>query len=338
MYLAIVFCTSAAIAQEAPPQAEQDWFTYYYINKDISKVPAFLGELERSKRLDKHPESVPSVEGFLSVIFADNPSNVDGWIHGAAFTGKTKTAVDYAAKPPVAPDAIEIKNATDLDRVWGAYFASGDEKYLKKVEGVLEKTGKKFAVLHAAAAYSLGVNMTEHESVDRFLHNESAGRTDAVGNDIKQIVAGVDKQREARAFPNRDGEFNALMFITDPTVPAKTSGDVIHFKESSHAKAGDNRALVIVFAGMQLSPDYLADVTYDVKITDPAGKTFTEQKGLEAVKRKLPTRFRVFNNKDVVFLKFDAKDTPGEYVVNATLNDNIGKKSIPLTYKLTLEK
>jgi hypothetical protein len=339
------FFASVAAAFAAAPSPDADpfhnWFTYYYLDKAPEKVPDFLKWIQESGVLERHPDGVAPMEGFLSIVFADNPAQVDGWKNAAQLTGNAKKVVDYAAHPDVKPQEKEIKTASDLDMAWGSYDASGDTAYLSKIVDVLDKKKKlsgdekQDEATRATAAYSLGVSMTEHESVDRFLQQESGKREGEVAESLKSIVANVQKQREARAFPHRDGDFSAMMIVTDPKIATKAfsgpGGDVVHIKEMNKARAGDKRTIIVVFAGMVLSPEYMANVTYDVQLIDPKGKVYTDQKDLEVLKQKVPTRFRLFSNlsgKSAILLSFDRKDTPGSYQIKVVLKDNVGNKSM----------
>lgn len=342
------FC--AAATKEAPEADPfKNWMNYYYMSGDSSKVPDYLKWLQESGALEKDPAKIDRVEGFLSVIFADNAAKANEWAHSGSFTGKTQTAIDYAVKPPVAPELKEIKTAEDIDTVWGSFYASGKELYLKKIVDALDTSAPlsgnvvQDGPTRAQAAHSLGVNMTPHEAVERYIRSESEKRTGAVGDQLKHIVADVSEQRDARASKNRDGEFSAVLIVADPNAVGKALAEsvrdnTIRLKESAHARTDDKRTFVIFFGGMALSPDYQADVTYDVKLVDPEGKTYLEKTALVALKDKVPTRFRMFNNKDAVFISFDRKDTKGTYNVSVTLKDNIGKKSIPLTAVIAFKK
>ena len=112
----------------------------------------------------------------------------------------------------------------------------------------------------------------------------------------------------------------------------------MNFKEVSKAKRGDVLAIKIVFAGMDLTEDLNADVTYDLKILRPDGKIYdrTDLKNMEVLKTKLPTRFRVFDNRSFLKLRFEPQDKLGKYKIIAALHDNVGKKTIPLTTEIEL--
>lgn len=347
---AFLLCTPFAYAQEksAINDPYHDWFTYYYMDKNTTKVPDFLKWLQQSAILENNAERLAATEGFLSIVFKDNAAQADGWNHLIPYTGKAKEAVEYAAHHPTDPGDLDIKTSQDIDKVWGAFFASGDTQYLQKIVNVLEPKKSFFGKekqdmsLHKAAAWSLGSNMTQHEAVDRFLQNESKKRQGKVAEELSNIMADVQKQRDARAFPHRNGDFSAMMFVTDPVLAeselAHASNNIIHFKEMTHAKIGDKRTLVIVFAGQELSPEYKADVTYDVQLSNPTGKIYSDLKNLEALKQKVPTRFRIFNNKAAIFIDFDAKDKKGIYKINVLLKDNIANKAIPLNSSILLGK
>lgn len=343
-------CALPALAQKSGTMSISDWSTYYYLDKTPDKVGEFLGWLTKSKgTLDDN--AAETLKGFLAEIFAQNPPRVGEWTNASTFnySGKLREIIDYAQKPPVALQDQKIKTAADIERIWGAFFASGDDLYLKKIVDVLDPSyplegGEDAAkAMRNTAALSLGSAMTRHEAVERFLVHESEARTGKTADELKQIVSNVRKQREAHAFPNKDGEFSAILFISDPQIIKQqlsqaSRDEVIHIKEMDQVKKDDTRTVVIIFAGQQLSADYKANVTYDLQLTDPDGKIYTDLKDLEGIKSKVPTRFRTFYNLAAPFIHFDKKDTPGVYKVKVTLKDNIGHKSILIEAQITLKK
>ncbi len=112
----------------------------------------------------------------------------------------------------------------------------------------------------------------------------------------------------------------------------------MHFNTLSKAKRGDTIAIKIIFAGLQLSDDFMADATYDLKILDPEGKIYDDldTKNLEAVKAKTPVRTGVFDTRAYIKINFETKDKLGKYKIIAEIRDNVANKKIPLTEEIEL--
>jgi hypothetical protein len=93
-----------------------------------------------------------------------------------------------------------------------------------------------------------------------------------------------------------------------------------------------------VFAGMQLTDDLTADVTFDLTVLAPDGTVYDkmELKGIEAFKARTPTRFRVFDNRSVVKLRFEPRDKLGEYKFLAEVRDNVGESKLSLVKEIQL--
>ncbi len=359
----------ALAAQQAPsPQEVQfgEWMSYYYLQKDTSKVSGFLKFLQDGRMLEKHDGAAQPTAAFLAVIFSDNPAQVQAWVKNTGFTGKTKEATEYALwlsgngkmiadvfkdtpeyakSTPVGLSNLTLKQPGDLDMMWGAFSASGSELYVKKIIDVLDDskplTGDKTAdmMTRGSAEWSLGSNMMQHELVNRAIRKEINARSGVVKKKLEEIVARNEKN--AKPFPNKDGDFSAMMVLTDEKALseyAKPSNEGLHFKEMTTAKHGDSVVIKIVFAGMELTNDLRADVTFDLKTLGPDGKIYdnTDLRNVEALKMKVPMRFRIFDNSTVEGIRFDPQDKLGKYKIIAEIRDNVGKKKLLLTKEIEL--
>ena len=333
--------------------------SYYYLYRDNSKVDGFLQWLQDSKKLDQSHRVQNYPVGFLAVVFAENPNQLQGWILNHTFTGNIKETIEKALwlsgnskmitalfgeipgyTRSTAPSLLSLKltRAEDLDMMWGAFSASGNVAYVNKVIDVLDDkfplTGDESMdkLTRDAAAWSLGSNMRQHELVDRLIHKELTVRSDLVKKKLQTIVERYGKRNP---FPNQDGEFSAILIITNNKnleEHTKPSTDVIKVKEISEIKAGDDLAIKIAFTGMQLTDDLKADVTFDLQIISPNGKIIegADFKNLEALKTRVPSRFRIFDNKNFIMIGFDSMDELGTYKILANVYDNIGNKKILL--------
>jgi hypothetical protein len=354
-------------------QSQQDakfseWMTYYYIHKDTSSAPKFLQWLQTSEMIEKHHTAIQPTAAFLAIVFTDNKPQLQSWLKDSAFTGKTKETIEYALwlsgndelittifketpayikSSQVNLLSMQLKQPSDLDMMWGAFMASGNDQYVKKIVDVLDEniplTGDKTvdSVTRASADWSLGSNMMQHELVNRLIRKEITTRPEAVKKKLEAIVARNEKN--AKPFPNHNGDFSAMLVVTDESALKefkKPSNEGMYLKESSKAKRGDILAIKIIFGGMELTDELMSDVTFDLKILDPDGKIYdgADNKGLEALKAKVPKRFSVFDNRSFAKIRFEPKDKLGKYQFIASIHDNIGKKSINLIKEVELVK
>jgi len=316
----------------------QEWITYYYLHNDVSEVGDFLKRIQDSQVLKNPVGPGLSILGFLSTIFSDNPEQVQAWVKDTNFTGITKTAVEYALQlsgngkivtdvfqeapesvsstPVCLPDSV-LKTPEDINVMWGAFYASGRELWVKKIIDVLDDevplTGDKTrdAQTRAFAEGTLGSNVMLHELVNRIIHQEINKRSGIVKTKLEEVLAYNEKM--ITVFPNRDGEFSAMLLIIDPKSAqqefAKPFREQMHFEQVSKAMRSDMVTTKIVFSGMELATDLTSDVTYDMKILAPDGEVYdnADLKELEARKGKTPHRFTVFDNRAGINLRFVTK-------------------------------
>jgi hypothetical protein len=329
-------------------------------------MPDFLQWMQDSQVLEEHQSAEEPLAAFLSVVFAENPQRIEIWAHDVEYTGRAKEAVEYAlwlsgngeiiAKlfgktPSYAEASLEplsglIPNKPgDLDLMWGAFFASGNTLFVGKIVDVLDDsvplTGDKTrdAATRASAGWSLGSNMLQHERVNRFILEQVGVRSGAAKTKLQEIVAQNDKGKHP--FPDRDGEFSAMLIVSDEKSLAeydKPSSEGMQFHAVANAKRGDMLAIKIVFAGMELTDDLITDVTFDLKIIAPDGRPYddTDLTDMEALKGKVPMRFSIFDNRSFIKVRFEPQDPSGTYRIVAAIKDNVGRKRVPLTAEVKL--
>jgi hypothetical protein len=228
--------------------------------------------------------------------------------------------------------------------MWATFFATGNVEYPRRLIDLLDEsapiTGDKVmdAVLRQTVAWSLSSNMRQHELILRMVKSESALRAGPVQQKLNEMLATL--QSETKPLPSCNGDFCAmLVLIPEDNLKQfdKPSDQGVFLTQMSKAKPGDHIAIKLVFAGMELGSDLSADVSYDVKITAPDGTLYTtEQLGLEALKKKVPLRFSMFDNGVLPIVRFEPKDARGAYTVSAEISDNIGHRKIALSQRVEL--
>ena len=342
------------------------WMTYYYLNKNPAQVGDFLQWLEESRDLDSNANFEPPAVGFLATVFSDNPDRVRGWAGATPYHGGAKLAVeralwlsghgdliaalfhetpDYAAQKPVALLDMPLKTPGAFDMMWAAFSATGNAAYPARLIDVLDEatvlTGNKLedAVYRRSAEWSLFSNIGQHELILRMVRKEAARRTGPVQQKLKDMLTEFDSKRIS--FPNCAGEFcSMLALISEENLKEfeKPSDQAVILTQLHKARPGDHVVVKLTFAGMELADDLTADVTYDLKIVAPDGSLYdnAEHKDLEALKRKIPLRFSIFDNRAMIMIRFEPKDARGTYKVFAVIKDNIGHRTIALSDQIEL--
>jgi hypothetical protein len=189
-----------------------DWMTYYYQNKDTSKVPDFLKWLQERHLVESKKTAAGPIAAFLSVVFSENPDKVSDWVDSTNFTGNTKQTITlalwlsgdtsklskfanplppYARKPSPKLSEIPADTTAVLDMMWGAFSASGDPVYVKKVIDSLDASN---TIIRGGAEWSLTSNAKMHEKVRTIIKEEINTRSDPIKSKLEQIIAGKTPQ------------------------------------------------------------------------------------------------------------------------------------------------
>lgn len=367
--LVLLMVSPAAVGHEEPPPAVvefDDFMTNYYWKKDATELPRLLKSLQACEFLETHDSACVPFAAFLAVVFQDNPSQVTPWARAADFTGETRRMIQramwisghadnirevfgdmpkFARGKPVSLEEQPMKEAADLDSMWGAFLGSGDVAYVNKIIDVLDPKHKldgdrttRIAV-RRSAEWSLRSNMMRHELVHRLIHDQAKTRTGGVRTKLEAMLKQVQKVRLRES----EGDFTAQMYLMDEAGMqefAKPVDQAPRLSSRSKARRGDVIGIKIVFAGIALSDDLKADVRYDLKILDPDVEIYdkTDLTDLEGLSQKVPTRFRLYDNLQVVAVKFEPNDKLGTYRVLATVYDKIGKRTVKLKELITLEE
>lgn len=355
-----------AVANAAQDAKYANWMTFYYLNKDPSGVVDYLAWLQYSKLLEHYATLAPSVSGFLSVVFADNPSQVKEWVSSVSFTGKSRQIVqhalwlsgnsklikevfketpDFTKTPPTGLLLTEPKIPTDLDMYWSAFSASGDVAYIRKVIDTLKEFEKptldreEGLNLRAAAAWSLGANMAQHELAVREVAEEIKTRPESIKIVLNDVMEKF--RRTIVPFAKQDGDFSAALLVTDPDgleQYRKQTSKAGYVPTLSSVQRGRTVVIKIVFTGMTLTDGLLADVKFDLRVLTPEGVVYgnAHQEGLPALEGKVPSRYRIYTTASSLTLEFEPQDKAGVYKIQAEIRDNVGQKRVMLEKELKL--
>lgn len=371
--LALVLGAENAPAQTEPSpepaQSAQDWFTYHYLERDTTQIVRVLRDLAREGVLGPGTAEAP-LASFFSEVFRANPEGAVGWIRDAELdpeqrlplikalwlAGLKYDAVKLARldawpagdmakldKPPPDRFGFHISDPSHLDMMWAGFVATGDVRFVRRVIGVLEyepapgDAGLPVLLLRSSARWSLATNADQHELVYRTVREEAERRTGLAQEVLRDIAERV--ARQAPSFPNRDGEFSAMLFVTDDMDFRKRWASLpiseMPRAESIERVAKGKRVEVeLVFTGIGLDSDLNAEVVYDVEILKPDSTVYAELPNLLGIRGRRPSRFMVNLAYSTVQIEFDPPDPLGVYTVKAKLRDMVGKKALELSVSI----
>jgi len=225
--LRTTFTLSAAPVAAAPPLSEKaldEWLTYYYLHPEPEKTPLAILSMQRLGYLKKDSARAPLV-AFLSLIFRSSgaviepslkpfPSLSTGeqqvllhalWVAG---TGEAKAHLkrclalladrgiagneELSKLDPPALDRMTIDSPAVLDMLWGAFMATGDEKYVIRVIGVLPYAAAEGNVaqllIGSSARWSLAANAARHRRVLDICVSQMAKQPEEVRKVLAEVI------------------------------------------------------------------------------------------------------------------------------------------------------
>jgi hypothetical protein len=160
---------AAQVAQAPNDAADNDLLLYFYKNPQPERLVGFL---ERYQKKANSWNAFPPVVGFFAVVFREHPDWIERLIPShldarsaevidAALQLSAKSAVRHALQERFAASGsdavlkteltnlpsqitdIRVARPTHLDILWGAFFASGDERYVQMIINFLAQTANR---------------------------------------------------------------------------------------------------------------------------------------------------------------------------------------------------
>jgi hypothetical protein len=358
-------------ATAAPADFGEDWFTYHYLERDTGRVAEAMRELGQEGALAPGPQEAP-LAAFFAEVFRASPPQALPWIEAARLDaggrkplikalwlagleyeavklarldGWPKADLEKLRRPPPDRFAFRISDPSHLDMMWAGFMATGDARYVTRVVEVLEypvaegEAGVPGLLLRSAARFSLAANAFRHELAHRALRAEAARRVGLA----REVLAGILEEvpQGAPAFADRDGEFSALLFVTDdPDFRRRWSElpveEVPEIAPVARVARGREVEAELVFTGIGLDADLNALVEWDLAILRPDGTAYGEFKDLQALKGRRPSRYMVSLAEASVRISFDPPDAPGIYLLKAVARDRVGGRKVELSARLEL--
>jgi hypothetical protein len=195
---------AAAVAGNLPalrtPENLDRFINKYYLQPSPDRIPEAMAMLTTSGVL-QIPEAVGTITGFFSEVFLTNPSRLDGWKSVIdKQPGFAKSVLDSAVSWSKAGGVLQLPGQLPQmnDLYWGAFFASGNPLYVKKLLELAAFATKRddFNVwmIGATAKWSLARNSRQHFLVHSILEEEKR-TSDKLKQDLIDDILKRDPER-----------------------------------------------------------------------------------------------------------------------------------------------
>lgn len=206
-----------------------DWMMNYYKNPQPENVSLAIKISESEKILTTNPGAQAPFAGFLSIIFQNNPQQVEAWLTrcdtyagelkrtvwlglwlsdtdfsrqylSQKIEGATETNLEYlkvlTKNKPFNLRQIKPNDPGQLDMLWGAFSASGDTQYVKRIISVLPLLDQrdnpiKFTMA-ASAKWSLKSNGLIHPLVLQTCKEELSNASESTAVHLSEIVSELE--------------------------------------------------------------------------------------------------------------------------------------------------
>jgi hypothetical protein len=207
-----------------------DWLKRYHLNPRPSNVPTFVSASSKEGFL-RRPQHSALLVGFLSQIFRENESSISQWLDQfnvlsgldrqvvacsllVSGSPSGRTYLERLSDRPIISEhdqstpcessrgldllAVKVESGTVINLLWGAFFATGNTEYIKRIASVLPQrtsSRRELQRLAFAAELSLTWNAREHPTVMRECEALVSADTD-VGRLMKRVVTIARKTNE----------------------------------------------------------------------------------------------------------------------------------------------
>jgi hypothetical protein len=227
-----LFVASVVYAEVEPLSHKElnDWMVYYYKNPKPEMTPRAVYSMGQLQDVDD--TRLAPLSAFLSFVFRDNPGKVRGWLSQLSpLSACARKVVSYALwysrvdeaqnlmkslaessggedallvralleKRPTPFEEVEIASASTLDTLWGAFFATGGEKYVIRIMSALPYVSAKGdmnkLLIGEAARWSLASNAVQHEKVLAICTEQIEKQPEEISTILKLIVARVREEK-----------------------------------------------------------------------------------------------------------------------------------------------
>lgn len=178
----------SGVSQEAPSfrtlEGVDSFVQTYYQRPRPDLMPDLFRALQPTG-VSERPNAVPPFVGFFSEVFAANPGRVAEW---QALVPKqeasTRRLLYWALEISKAGGVLMVEGHSPAlnDMYWGAFFASGDSRFTRKLVDQLrycdERSDFQLFMTGVLAKWSLASNAQSHAAVVLDLETEKGNNPD----------------------------------------------------------------------------------------------------------------------------------------------------------------
>lgn len=231
------FTLSAATVLKDPPKSEKElieWMTYYYLHPSPESTSSVIQSMQQFGYFKKESAGAP-LASFFSCIFRSSPTAIESSLKTFAnfspeeqqilvrslWLANTKEAkfqlekliaiqlnnenpknADLLKTNPPEIEKMPINSPDILDMLWGAFMATGDEKYVVQVISVLSYSTIKGDVARllvgGSARWSLTSNAIQHKRVLDICISQLKKQPKEATAILSEIITEAKKERMTR--------------------------------------------------------------------------------------------------------------------------------------------
>ncbi len=229
---------SDPIADQAPADDTDQYLTYFYLNPKPDEFVDQFRAIARTLEFEADANSA-ALSTFFGYIMRQYPDRIGGWAESLsdmppsykpvlyyslghadcdqardalrkladAASGADQRAA-YGVLAAKSPNLLtrEIRTGAHLDALWGAFLATGDEQFVKRIIGVLPWLEDKTATIHQrvvaeAAKWSLTSNAWQHSRVLRICRDAIPDSPELTAGVLREIVSETEKNLATKPCP-----------------------------------------------------------------------------------------------------------------------------------------
>jgi len=168
--------------------------THFYSHPDSGTLKLLINSIQNSQEAREALPSAPIVGFFSAILLSDSPNEKIVKRELSAMHNRFEL-FDYALLFGKSQDTIfnwTNRKPDSNDLIWGAYFGTGDTRYLDKLLGetvLIEREDSLVLYMTGASAkWSLASNARQHESIKKHLSRKELTADDKTKKMLWEIL------------------------------------------------------------------------------------------------------------------------------------------------------
>lgn len=357
--------------EEIPEKIE-----FFYVDPNPTLAEEIIQEITHQDKLreyffffaalaKQHPHQIISWLSKANVDIKKNPSILKalqlGGLNGDALQLAQKANLPAKEFMPLANKTFPLLNAhIDIPGyvtcMCTHFSVSGDIRYIKKLIDLFEikyPDVNLLTELQEEAKTRLFSLMFRHDKAYRLCLEEMHNKTGNAKAVLINLHEELQRLLAKNPFSESNGLFAGQLLITDDidfekaweNLPLESGSSTRFLTSISYPQENKKISIYLLMTGFDLSAGLDADLTYDLEIIGPDGTQMANLHKMEALKRKLPSRFFIQRSTQPITIELKVVDDEeaqentvlaGSYKIKAVLRDNISSKTLNLSYNLEI--